>query len=184
MNDNILRPAPWWKREGKGSWHYPAMAATENHYNNQWNPTYYPKVKAPVKGKGGKDEKGKGKGKKGKGKGKKGKGKGKGKKGKGKGKKGKGQIKTMTIESNNNGDKNEEEEGVAKEPATRTFAASHGAVDESKNAMVFQRYCHVYREGELPALFAPLVESKQVEIRETYWDTGNWAVVAKKLAHI
>jgi len=43
-------------------------------------------------------------------------------------------------------------------PSSQTsgVVASHAAFDESKRALVLQRYCHVYQEGELPALFKPL----------------------------
>ena len=57
--------------------------------------------------------------------------------------------------------------------------ASHGVVDKAKGAVVFQRYCHVYEEGELQELFARL---PWVEVTESYYDTGNWCVVAKKIS--
>jgi alkylated DNA repair protein alkB family protein 8 len=57
--------------------------------------------------------------------------------------------------------------------------ASHGVVDEAKGAVVFQRYCHVYEEGELQELFARL---PWVEVTESYYDTGNWCVAAKKIS--
>jgi alkylated DNA repair protein alkB family protein 8 len=58
-------------------------------------------------------------------------------------------------------------------------AASHGNVDEKKDAVVFQRYCHVYREGELEKLFEAL---PWVELRTSYFDTGNWCAIARKIA--
>jgi len=42
---------------------------------------------------------------------------------------------------------------------------------------VCQRYCHVYREGELQELLEQLPE---LEILESYFDTGNWCAVARK----
>lgn len=42
---------------------------------------------------------------------------------------------------------------------------------------VHQRYCHVYREGELPALLAQVSE---LELIESYFDTGNWCVMARR----
>ena len=39
-------------------------------------------------------------------------------------------------------------------------------------ARVFQRYCHVYKEGELEALFDPLREWCRVD--RVYYDCGNW----------
>ena len=37
---------------------------------------------------------------------------------------------------------------------------------------MFQRYCHVYKEGELEALFDPLREWCRVD--RVYYDCGNW----------
>ncbi|CAE7802109.1 Alkylated DNA repair protein alkB-like 8 [Symbiodinium microadriaticum] len=42
---------------------------------------------------------------------------------------------------------------------------------------VCQRYCHVYREGELQELLEQLPE---LEVLESYFDTGNWCAVARK----
>ena len=44
---------------------------------------------------------------------------------------------------------------------------------------VFQRYCHVYREGELEALFAPL--AGWVRVDRAYYDCGNWCVEATRI---
>ena len=44
---------------------------------------------------------------------------------------------------------------------------------------VLQRYCHVYCEGELRALVAATPGCRVVD---EYYDTGNWCVVAEKLA--
>lgn len=43
---------------------------------------------------------------------------------------------------------------------------------------VFQRYCHVYTEGELLGLFAEL---DWVEVELEYYDTGNWCIIARKI---
>eukprot|EP00747_Dinoflagellata_sp_TGD_P083397 gnl/TRDRNA2_/TRDRNA2_162096_c0_seq1.p1 gnl/TRDRNA2_/TRDRNA2_162096_c0~~gnl/TRDRNA2_/TRDRNA2_162096_c0_seq1.p1 ORF type:complete len:304 (+),score=58.56 gnl/TRDRNA2_/TRDRNA2_162096_c0_seq1:159-1070(+) len=43
--------------------------------------------------------------------------------------------------------------------------------------LVCQRYCHVYREGELAELLAQVPELEVVEI---YFDTGNWCAIARK----
>ena len=58
-------------------------------------------------------------------------------------------------------------------------AASHREVDTLKKAVVFQRYCHVYAKGELERLFATL--SPAVEVETSYYDTGNWCVIARKV---
>lgn len=49
--------------------------------------------------------------------------------------------------------------------------------DPNKRAIVYQRYCHVYSEGELRAL----VESTaDFIVLDEYYDTGNWCVLATK----
>ena len=58
---------------------------------------------------------------------------------------------------------------------------SHASMDEEKRAVVLQRYCHVYAAGEISSLFAPMVAEGTVELSPEYWDTGNWAVVAKRI---
>ena len=45
---------------------------------------------------------------------------------------------------------------------------------------MYQRYCHVYREGELPALFERL--KGWVRVDRTYYDCGNWCVEATRTA--
>lgn len=55
---------------------------------------------------------------------------------------------------------------------------SSGYVDTEKRAVVYQRYCHVYREGELEELFHA---TSMCEIEEVYMDTGNWCVIARRL---
>merc|ERR1712039_168026 len=53
-----------------------------------------------------------------------------------------------------------------------------GYVDEEKRAVVYQRYCHVYKEGELQELF---VATGMCEVEEVYMDTGNWCVIARRV---
>jgi tRNA (uracil-5-)-methyltransferase TRM9 len=63
-------------------------------------------------------------------------------------------------------------------PGDLGFAAAHVRFDAYKDAFVFQRYCHVYREGELRGLVAQL--GPCVEVVDEYWDTGNWALVLRR----
>ena len=56
----------------------------------------------------------------------------------------------------------------------------HAVWDPAKRALVYQRYCHVYAAGELRALFAPL--APWVRVVDVYWDCGNWALRAEKVA--
>jgi alkylated DNA repair protein alkB family protein 8 len=53
-----------------------------------------------------------------------------------------------------------------------------GVLDPAKRAVVFQRYCHVYQEGELSALVR---EVPGARLLDEYYDTGNWCAVVTKL---
>jgi len=46
---------------------------------------------------------------------------------------------------------------------------------------VLQRYCHVYRQGELEQLVAML---PWLEVVDVGYDTGNWAMTIRKTAAI
>lgn len=58
-----------------------------------------------------------------------------------------------------------------------TAEASQEAWEEELE--VRQRYCHVYREGELLELLA---EVPELEVVDSYFDTGNWCAVARRRA--
>lgn len=75
------------------------------------------------------------------------------------------------------------EEGKAVAPAPR--AARHGIrrepVSGSEGSVVYQRYCHVYVEGELE----DLVEKVDgLRLLESYYDRSNWCVVAERMVDI
>uniref|UniRef100_A0A7S4ESV5 Methyltransferase type 11 domain-containing protein n=3 Tax=Chrysotila carterae TaxID=13221 RepID=A0A7S4ESV5_CHRCT len=57
-------------------------------------------------------------------------------------------------------------------------SAEHGCYDPAKKAHVFQRYCHVYRQGELTDLAASVDGTR---ILEEYYDAGNWCILAQKV---
>ena len=44
--------------------------------------------------------------------------------------------------------------------------------------MVFQRYCHVYTEGELESIVAEIPGARVVD---SFMDTGNWVLVIGKM---
>merc|ERR1712243_133585 len=50
--------------------------------------------------------------------------------------------------------------------------------DEDGGDQVFMRYYHVFEEGELELLVA---EVQGLQVEESYYDQGNWCVVAKKI---
>lgn len=57
-------------------------------------------------------------------------------------------------------------------------ARQHGAEGQWSQAPdVCQRYCHVYREGELVELLGQVPE---LEVEESYFDTGNWCAIARR----
>lgn len=60
-------------------------------------------------------------------------------------------------------------------PCTRDNALPPG--DWAKEPEVYQRYCHVYREGELLGL---LLQVPELEVIEHYFDTGNWCAIARR----
>jgi len=72
---------------------------------------------------------------------------------------------------------------VKKGSDTSKNAASRGPQQEAggwvERPEVCQRYCHVYREGELNELLAMVPE---LEIDEVYFDTGNWCAIAHRRA--
>jgi len=56
-------------------------------------------------------------------------------------------------------------------------APTHGEADREKRSVVYQRYCHVYTEGELPKLFENL---PWCEVTAAYYDHGNWCIEVLK----
>ena len=73
--------------------------------------------------------------------------------------------------------KKKKETAKTDDAATDAKASSVESESGKKNgvsteARVFQRYCHVYKEGELEALFDPLREWCRVD--RVYYDCGNW----------
>lgn len=56
-------------------------------------------------------------------------------------------------------------------------AAAGGVHVPDKRATVFQRYCHVYSQGELSELIASVPGAS---LEEEYHDTGNWCALVRK----
>jgi len=68
--------------------------------------------------------------------------------------------------------------------ASPSAGAQHCANEEADNSQpwdekpeVFQRYCHVYREGELLELFTQVPE---FEVVDSWFDSGNWCAVGRR----
>lgn len=66
---------------------------------------------------------------------------------------------------------------VSVEPTTAMKTSDRKATPTEQTA-VLQRYCHVYRKGELDALVAQLPSAKIVE---SFYDKGNWVLVVEKV---
>ena len=64
--------------------------------------------------------------------------------------------------------------------AAAELEALGGVFDSAKQAVVFQRYCHVYRQGELRALIESF--GSAVRVVDDYYDTGNWCIQVEKVA--
>ena len=89
---------------------------------------------------------------------------------------------------NNQVDDEEDQEASEAERERARVAAdildqgpSHGRIDEEKNAVVYQRYCHVYHEGELESLFRDERLASIAMVEEVWLDTGNWCVRARRI---
>ena len=54
------------------------------------------------------------------------------------------------------------------------------APEDPEAPRVYQRYCHVYKEGELETLFDHL--GSWVRVNRVYFDCGNWCVEAERIA--
>lgn len=73
--------------------------------------------------------------------------------------------------------------GLVQKPGSAEGVAmstrGNGAADAQLGQVleVYQRYCHVYREGELLQLFAQVQE---LEVVDHYFDTGNWCAIARR----
>ena len=60
----------------------------------------------------------------------------------------------------------------------RSSEKHHEVYDPVRRAMVFQRYCHVYMEGELEELAAKVPFAAVVDC---FYDHANWCIRLKKL---
>lgn len=68
-------------------------------------------------------------------------------------------------------------ERVPESPATTESGPCRHVTEES-GELVFQRYCHVYKEGELEALCSSIPGCMVIE---SGWDKGNWFVQLQKV---
>jgi alkylated DNA repair protein alkB family protein 8 len=71
----------------------------------------------------------------------------------------------------------------AKEQSERTFEESDCLVPWTKKDKTYQRFYHVFEEGELETLVTSVtLDSHRFEIERSYYDKANWVVIARKTA--
>ena len=56
--------------------------------------------------------------------------------------------------------------------------AGQGVVDAKRDVVVFNRYCHVYQQGELQRLCSHI---RTAEVVDTWYDESNWCIRVKKV---
>ena len=61
---------------------------------------------------------------------------------------------------------------------TRQTADSNSSGSKDQKHEVFQRYCHVYKKGDLESLVEEVPSLKMVK---TYFDCSNWAIIVERL---
>ena len=69
-------------------------------------------------------------------------------------------------------------EGANAEIQKTVKRAKHGVQNLEKRAIVFQRFCHVYKKGEIEELAKCL---DGFEVAESWYDSGNHAMVVKRI---
>ena len=82
----------------------------------------------------------------------------------------------------------EADDGGVLQSAASQLHSKHGvAVDEQRQTVVLQRYCHVFTQGEIEELWTSLQPSMRcsigvadVSVEETFFDAGNWCVRVRK----
>ena len=69
-------------------------------------------------------------------------------------------------------------------PSPSPSPSAPAVVDPSSGLSLvhYQRYCHVYTEGELESLFTAQFGPDEMQIVQSYYDRGNWCVVVQKNA--
>jgi hypothetical protein len=63
--------------------------------------------------------------------------------------------------------------------STIELKPQHGYRAEGKSSNVFQRYCHLYKQGELEQLCEEIAGCAVVQ---SYYDSSNWCVMLQKTA--
>lgn len=87
-------------------------------------------------------------------------------------------FRTPGIKKNRD-EANDEDNAASSEGAPSKSIDVEGVVQETwqETPPVLQRYCHVYREGELVELLGQVSE---FEVVDTWFDSGNWCAVSRR----
>ena len=79
---------------------------------------------------------------------------------------------------NINGKRQNKRAKIHSDLATKTYPTADDSRHKDQNHEVFQRYCHVYKKGDLESL---VKEVPSLKIVKTYFDCSNWAIIAERL---
>jgi hypothetical protein len=71
------------------------------------------------------------------------------------------------------------ESDAAQDETQQPRGVRHAKADTGKRWVVYQRYCHVYKRGELEALVAQV---PGLEVLETHYSRSNWCIHVARVA--
>jgi hypothetical protein len=89
---------------------------------------------------------------------------------------------STTVPTNtniNNSSSSSSSDNSSNSSSTLELKPQHGYRAEGKSSIVFQRYCHLYKQSELEQLCE---EIAGCEVLQSYYDNSNWCVVLQKTA--
>ena len=91
------------------------------------------------------------------------------------------------TEKTKEGEGEAEGEGEGAERKRETVDPLEGLkVDQETHSVTLQRFCHVFRQGELESLFLDVSRESQthIEILESYFDMSNWCILVRKASSV
>ena len=83
-----------------------------------------------------------------------------------------------TVPGSNAGESQRQHEESKASHNTASLGKCEHVEEDDKGALVYKRYCHVYRRGEIEDICSYIPGAKVVE---TSWDKGNWVLVIEKV---
>jgi hypothetical protein len=88
-------------------------------------------------------------------------------------------VPTTTDINNSSSSSSSSSSDSGSHSSTTELKPRHGYRSEGKSSTVFQRYCHLYKQGELEQLCE---EINGCKVLQSYYDNSNWCVVLQKTA--